>query len=195
MGDNSLGGGMRRPSRGEGREGRRSRAREATSGRGRAEVSVGEGEEIKKISSWAAILFAPTLVGTIYGMNFDNMPELHWAERVPVRNSADGSGVYEPVLHLQAAGLAAAARMRLLDRLRTSESRIAPPGAAWGESGENARQWADRAQGLHLVEGRRPAQPLLTALRRNRTFGTPCASAARPPAGKPRRRPEDREGR
>ncbi len=23
-------------------------------------------------------IFAPTLVGTIYGMNFDNMPELHW---------------------------------------------------------------------------------------------------------------------
>ena len=31
-----------------------------------------------KISAWAAILFAPTLVGTIYGMNFDHMPELHW---------------------------------------------------------------------------------------------------------------------
>ena len=24
------------------------------------------------------IIFALTLVGTIYGMNFDNMPELHW---------------------------------------------------------------------------------------------------------------------
>ncbi len=30
------------------------------------------------ISAWAAILFAPTLVGTIYGMNFDVMPELKW---------------------------------------------------------------------------------------------------------------------
>ncbi|MEV2250722.1 CorA family divalent cation transporter [Streptomyces sp. NPDC050147] len=35
-------------------------------------------DNFKKISSWAAILFAPTLVGTIYGMNFDEMPELHW---------------------------------------------------------------------------------------------------------------------
>jgi magnesium transporter len=35
-------------------------------------------DNFKKISSWAAILFAPTLVGTIYGMNFDRMPELHW---------------------------------------------------------------------------------------------------------------------
>ena len=30
------------------------------------------------LSAWAAILFAPTLVGTVYGMNFDSMPELHW---------------------------------------------------------------------------------------------------------------------
>ena len=33
---------------------------------------------MKKISAWAAILFAPTLIGTVYGMNFDHMPELHW---------------------------------------------------------------------------------------------------------------------
>jgi magnesium transporter len=43
-----------------------------------AEAGFEQNEEIKKISSWAAILFAPTLVGTIYGMNFDHMPELHW---------------------------------------------------------------------------------------------------------------------
>jgi magnesium transporter len=42
------------------------------------ETSLAQGEEVKKISAWAAILFAPTLVGTVYGMNFDNMPELHW---------------------------------------------------------------------------------------------------------------------
>jgi magnesium transporter len=43
-----------------------------------SEVSLQQNDEVKKISSWAAILFAPTLVGTVYGMNFDNMPELHW---------------------------------------------------------------------------------------------------------------------
>jgi magnesium transporter len=42
------------------------------------ETSLAQGEEVKKISAWAAILFAPTLVGTVYGMNFDAMPELHW---------------------------------------------------------------------------------------------------------------------
>ncbi|MGP3775014.1 magnesium and cobalt transport protein CorA [Streptomyces sp. SDT5-1] len=43
-----------------------------------AEAGFEQNEEIKKISSWAAILFAPTLVGTIYGMNFSHMPELSW---------------------------------------------------------------------------------------------------------------------
>ncbi|MEU9124645.1 magnesium and cobalt transport protein CorA [Streptomyces sp. NPDC048506] len=47
------------------------------------EAGFEQNEEIKKISSWAAILFAPTLVGTIYGMNFDVMPELHWAAGYP----------------------------------------------------------------------------------------------------------------
>ena len=42
------------------------------------EASLAQNEDVKKISAWAAILFAPTLVGTIYGMNFDHMPELHW---------------------------------------------------------------------------------------------------------------------
>jgi magnesium transporter len=41
-------------------------------------ASLAQNEEVKKISAWAAILFAPTLVGTIYGMNFRYMPELNW---------------------------------------------------------------------------------------------------------------------
>jgi magnesium transporter len=48
-----------------------------------SEVGLEQSEEVKKISSWAAILFAPTLIGTIYGMNFDNMPELHWTYGYP----------------------------------------------------------------------------------------------------------------
>ncbi|MFG2946988.1 magnesium and cobalt transport protein CorA [Streptomyces adustus] len=48
-----------------------------------AEAGFEQNEEIKKISSWAAILFAPTLVGTIYGMNFSHMPELHWVFGYP----------------------------------------------------------------------------------------------------------------
>jgi magnesium transporter len=48
------------------------------------EASLAQNEEVKRISSWAAILFAPTLVGTIYGMNFRDMPELHWQLGYPL---------------------------------------------------------------------------------------------------------------
>jgi magnesium transporter len=43
-----------------------------------SETSNAQNEEVKKISAWAAILFAPSMVGTIYGMNFRHMPELDW---------------------------------------------------------------------------------------------------------------------
>lgn len=49
-----------------------------------AESSNAQNEEVKKISAWAAILFAPTLVGTVYGMNFENMPELSWEYGYPL---------------------------------------------------------------------------------------------------------------
>ncbi|WP_069867102.1 magnesium and cobalt transport protein CorA [Streptomyces malaysiensis] len=48
-----------------------------------AEAGFEQNEEVKKISAWAAILFAPTLVGTIYGMNFTHMPELKWVWGYP----------------------------------------------------------------------------------------------------------------
>ncbi|MFC8732147.1 magnesium and cobalt transport protein CorA [Luteimicrobium sp. NPDC057192] len=51
-------------------------------------VGQRQNEDMKKISGWAAILFAPTLVGAIYGMNFDHMPELHWALGYPLALAA-----------------------------------------------------------------------------------------------------------
>ncbi|MGO0603996.1 MAG: magnesium and cobalt transport protein CorA [Brevibacterium sp.] len=47
-------------------------------------VAQRQNEDMKKISGWAAILFAPTVVGAIYGMNFDDMPELHWTFGYPM---------------------------------------------------------------------------------------------------------------
>jgi magnesium transporter len=48
------------------------------------EASLKQGEQTKRISSWAAILFAPTLIASIYGMNFRNMPELLWPWGYPL---------------------------------------------------------------------------------------------------------------
>lgn len=61
------------------------------------ELSIRQNDEVKKISGWAAILFAPTLIGGIYGMNFDVMPELHWVWGYPMAIGlmlAMGVGLY-----------------------------------------------------------------------------------------------------
>ena len=50
--------------------------------------AIAQNEEVKKISAWAAILFAPTLIGTVYGMNFEHMPELALALRLSRWRSA-----------------------------------------------------------------------------------------------------------
>ena len=42
------------------------------------QVSVRQNEDMRKISAWVAILAVPTMIAGIYGMNFDEMPELHW---------------------------------------------------------------------------------------------------------------------
>ena len=33
---------------------------------------------MRKISAWVAIAAVPTMIAGIYGMNFENMPELKW---------------------------------------------------------------------------------------------------------------------
>ena len=69
------------------------------------EASYAQNEEVKRISAWAAIIFAPTLVGTIYGMNFD-MPELALDLRLPVRPRPDGAHQRRPLADLPGARLA-----------------------------------------------------------------------------------------
>ncbi|WP_345802748.1 magnesium and cobalt transport protein CorA [Microbacterium sp. AZCO] len=48
------------------------------------ETSLAQSEQTKRISSWAAILFAPSLITGIYGMNFVHMPELAWPLGYPL---------------------------------------------------------------------------------------------------------------
>jgi magnesium transporter len=46
-----------------------------------AMVSVAQNEVVKRLAGWAALLAAPTLLASWYGMNFHHMPELDkpWA--------------------------------------------------------------------------------------------------------------------
>ena len=43
-----------------------------------AQVTVQQNNDMRKISAWVAIAAVPTMIAGIYGMNFDNMPELGW---------------------------------------------------------------------------------------------------------------------
>jgi magnesium transporter len=43
-----------------------------------ARISVQQNDDMRKISAWVAIAAAPTVLAGIYGMNFQNMPELSW---------------------------------------------------------------------------------------------------------------------
>jgi magnesium transporter len=42
-------------------------------------VAMQQNVDMRKISAWVAIAAVPTMIAGIYGMNFDHMPELHWA--------------------------------------------------------------------------------------------------------------------
>ncbi|WBB60309.1 magnesium/cobalt transporter CorA [Streptomyces sp. WMMC500] len=48
-----------------------------------ARVGVQQNDDMRKISAYAAMAAAPTVIGSIYGMNFDHMPELHWTLGYP----------------------------------------------------------------------------------------------------------------
>ena len=43
-----------------------------------AKITMQQNVDMRKITAWVAIVSVPTMVAGIYGMNFENMPELHW---------------------------------------------------------------------------------------------------------------------
>lgn len=48
-----------------------------------AKLSVAQNNDMRKITSWAAIIAVPTAIAGIYGMNFAYMPELRWTLGYP----------------------------------------------------------------------------------------------------------------
>ena len=43
-----------------------------------AVITVQQNDVVRKISGWAAIIAVPTFIASLYGMNFDHMPETDW---------------------------------------------------------------------------------------------------------------------
>ncbi|MEV0347253.1 magnesium and cobalt transport protein CorA [Nonomuraea sp. NPDC050680] len=47
-------------------------------------AAIQQNVDMRKISSWAALIAVPTMIAGIYGMNFDYVPELHWLLGYPL---------------------------------------------------------------------------------------------------------------
>ncbi len=52
-------------------------------------ISVRQNQVVQAISAWAAIIAVPTFFASIWGMNFEHMPELGLDLRLPARAPRD----------------------------------------------------------------------------------------------------------
>jgi magnesium transporter len=58
-------------------------------------ISIQENEVTKKLAAYAALVAVPTLIAGVYGMNFQNMPELSWIWGYPLTVSVmSGIDIY-----------------------------------------------------------------------------------------------------
>ncbi len=55
-------------------------------------AAMQQSESVQKLAGWGAILAIPTLVFSLYGMNFKTMPELEWTWGYPLALAATGAG-------------------------------------------------------------------------------------------------------
>lgn len=54
-------------------------------------AAMAQSESVQKLAGWGAILAIPTLVFSLYGMNFKAMPELDWAFGYPLALAGTGA--------------------------------------------------------------------------------------------------------
>jgi magnesium transporter len=47
-------------------------------------ITVRQNDIVRKVSGWAAIGIVPTFIASVYGMNFEHMPELRWELGYPL---------------------------------------------------------------------------------------------------------------
>ncbi len=69
-----------------------------------ASQSVKQNESVQKLAGWGALLALPTVVFSLYGMNFDYMPELKWRWAYPAVLALTAAGVWALYRRLKARG-------------------------------------------------------------------------------------------
>lgn len=67
-------------------------------------ISVEQNEVIRVLTIVATFFFPPTLIGTVYGMNFKFMPELDWVWSYPLALAAMVASAFVPYLYFKRKG-------------------------------------------------------------------------------------------
>jgi len=67
-------------------------------------INTDQNEIMKVFSVWAVVLMPPTLIGSIYGMNFDHMPELRWLVGYPLALAVMAVSMLVPLWWLRRKG-------------------------------------------------------------------------------------------
>src|SRR3546814_8031952 len=76
-------------------------------------VTLSQGEVVKRLAGWAAVLAVPTLVASWYGMKFENMPELGGRYSYPILIGALAIGCFGLYRYLTKVRWLSAPRTRL----------------------------------------------------------------------------------
>jgi magnesium transporter len=69
-----------------------------------ASLSVKQNESVQKLAGWGAVLAVPTVIFSLYGMNFEFMPELKWRGSYPVVLAITGVGMLYLIRRLRKRG-------------------------------------------------------------------------------------------
>jgi len=69
-----------------------------------ASLSLNQNESVQKLAGWGALLALPTVVFSLYGMNFSDMPELQWPWAYPAVLVLTGLGMLRLYRHLRKRG-------------------------------------------------------------------------------------------
>jgi magnesium transporter len=69
-----------------------------------ASLSLKQNQSLQKLAGWGALLAVPTVVFSLYGMNFRHMPELTWPWAYPLLLSLTGLSMLVLYRHLKRRG-------------------------------------------------------------------------------------------
>ena len=125
-------------------------------------ININQNKIIKIFSVASVALLPPTLIASIYGMNFQFMPELRWQLGLPVRAGADGrqrAGADVVLPQARLAALTRAGNGRPAEGVRTAETASSRRASSWTRPGPCSR-WARLRSTLHasLIAQRTPAR-------------------------------------